>query len=174
MNIPAGINVSLPKDPGGGPMQEYASGSFSADRDAANAALSQMRNALVANGFRLTQMDEDGFAAEGPGLLSSYENMIRGFSRIHVSISGRRLTLSGELGSVDRLAKFITWFPILLGGGLAIFFLLLLDQVSYVPLIAVAPWIVLGPLMGRHFRNRSIREARALLDSALLIAKARS
>ena len=142
-------------------------------RGRADEAFGLAEAALTALGFRLA--DKSAAAREwvGPGMNSSRESALLGATRIHASHGGGELAVEAELGGVARLARFVTWFPILLpltlGLVLAGVFAALHGPGPWLLAVAapvaanVALWLVLGPLMARRFRARTDRALDALL-----------
>ena len=82
--------------------------------------------------------------------------------------------------TVRRIARFVTWMPILTGavvvGALAIVFSLTQSPVPpwLLPVIAgtvVVPNLVIGPVVGRSARTRTLRALDLLVDNATLLAR---
>ncbi len=131
--------------------------------------------ALTALGFRVVQKGATTLALEGPGMTSTRQSPLTGASVIEIVAEGRRLGLQAELGGVRRMARFVLIFPIalglLLGVLLLVVFSLTLRPGAGLPVVslavagAVAPWLVLGPLMARWIRSRTTRALDALLDN---------
>jgi hypothetical protein len=140
--------------------------------------------ALTALGFRIVARDESTFDAAGPGLGSSRQSALLGASRIQVTRRSTELALEAELGGVQRLARFVTLFPL----GLCLFlcvlffvvFSLVLDNFRWViPVVALTGgnallWLFLGPLMSRQFRARTCQGIDALLNNMAVAGKGAS
>ena len=81
-----------------------------------------------------------------------------------------------------RPGGFRTWFPLLLSGGIGVFFLILFGGIlpavtaegspevglfaAGISLLAGAPWLGLGPLMARRIRGRTETALDTLLSNA--------
>ena len=134
---------------------------------------------LVHCGFEITERERDSAKLVGPGMNSTRQNALLGASRISLFVDNdQTLHLDARLGGVEKMQKFLTMFPFLLGLGLAAFFAigggLLFGQqfgigfgVPWAPnwrwlivatggaLLPVAPWLFLSPLMTRAIRRRT-------------------
>lgn len=142
-------------------------------RGRAEEAFGLAEAALTALGFRLTDRSADVREWVGPGMNSSRESALLGASRIHVAHGGGELAVEADLGGVARLARFVTWFPVLLplvlGLVLAGVFAAVLGPGPWLAMVAVpvglnvALWLVLGPWMARRFKARTDRALDALL-----------
>ena len=143
-------------------------------RDAAD-ALDRAEAALSAAGFRIADRPRDGLVAEGPGLRSTNQNPLLGATRIELTAGGRTLRAAAEMGGVDWMRRFVTWFPQALGLGIGLIGVAALWpagnwRATRAVVIASAattlPWIVIGPLVGRWIRGRSEAAVDALLHNA--------
>ena len=136
------------------------------------AAIRVVRDALMANAFTITSLSPTAFEATGPGLSSSNQNALLGVSKATFRAEQGLLHVEAELGGAARLGLFVMVFPFVLGGILII----TLSAVNrpkalLAPLLAVAPWVVIGPLMARMFRRRTEKAINALLLSAASISE---
>ena len=136
-------------------------------------------SALTALGFRITERTASSVALVGPGMNSSRESGLTGASRIRISVGRGELTLEADLGGVARLGRFVTLFPL----GLCLFLAVVLSAVfsvlfgpgSWMVAVAVTlggiaiVWLVLGPLMARSFRARTVRALDALLANMVKV-----
>jgi hypothetical protein len=143
---------------------------------------------LTNNGFAITHCDSARATLTGPGLNSSRQNPILGASKIDLRAIDHRLHVDAELGGVDTMRRFLYWFPLLLGLGLGLLFVVgggLFGRqfgVDFgVPwaqgwqwvlfalgcsMLPVAPWLFLSPLMARWIRNRTERALETLANNA--------
>lgn len=130
---------------------------------------------LAAIGFRITNRTPDAMHFEGPGMHSSRQNPLLGATRIHLRCSGRELELDADLGGVQRLARFVVWFPVLLPLALGVlFFAVFSAQFGPGPWMwgvglatggNAALWFVLGPWMAHRLRIRTLQALEILLDN---------
>jgi hypothetical protein len=136
---------------------------------------------LTALGFRIVARDDSSLDATGPGLNSSRQNALLGASRIQVMRRSAELALEAELGGVQRLARFVTLFPVGLSLFLCVLFFvlfsLLFDHFLWVlPVVAMTGanallWLILGPLLARHFRGRTCQGIDVLLNNMAVAGK---
>jgi hypothetical protein len=136
------------------------------------AAIKIVRDALVANAFTIVSASPTAFEATGPGLISSNQNSLMGISKASVRAEQGVLQVQAELGGAARLGLFVMVFPFVLGGVL-ILTLHLANRPNglLAPVLAVSPWVVLGPLMARLFRRRTEKAINALVLSAASISE---
>ncbi len=132
-------------------------------------------DALIANGFAIADANSTGVTATGPGLISSNQNAILGASRASFRTEGGVLHVQAELGGAAWLGRFAMFFPIGLGVLLVIIFGAMWwpqkPTAVVIPLIAVSPWLVIGPLMARSIRRKTERAIDALLQSAASMSR---
>lgn len=149
---------------------------------------------LTNNGFAITQRGVSSVSLSGPGMNSTRQNPIVGVSKITLTQRGGNITAEAELGGVDRMQRFLMWFPMLLGLGLAALFgigggLLFGQQfgagfgVPWAPgwqwllvatgiaMLPVSPWLVLSPLMSRMIRKRTQHAVETLVRNAAFISR---
>jgi hypothetical protein len=138
---------------------------FSVDGDGI-AAFRLAESSLLAAGFRLSNSSESRRQFHGPGMNSSRQNALVGASELTLARSGPKLVLEAELGGVRRMQRFILWFPSLLIIGLAgllstVFFFVMPTRAWVLPVLLTCGanlglWLVLGPIMSRTMRNKTI------------------
>jgi len=134
-------------------------------------ALKVVRDALVANAFTILSATPTEFTAAGPGLTSSRQNSLLGASKVSLRVENSVLHLQAELGGAARLGLFATLFPLALGVFLAVVLGLARKPNGLIaPLLAVGPWLVVGPLMAVLFRKRTEKALNALLQSTAAIS----
>src|SRR5688500_4455846 len=92
-------------------MRYAASLPFAADP---SRALSLADSALTSVAFRITHRTPTSAEYLGPGMTGSRQSPLLGASRSLISISSGQLSLEADLGGVQRLARFVTIFPIAL------------------------------------------------------------
>jgi hypothetical protein len=143
---------------------------------------------LTSNGFAITERNATSASLTGPGLYATRQNPILGATKIAICVDSQTLKLHAELGGVDRMRWFLTWFPLLLGLGLGLVFGAIGIAVGQrsgigfgVPgaqgwrwmliaiasgLVPLAPWLILSPLMIRMIRNRTHRALETLVANS--------
>jgi hypothetical protein len=137
-------------------------------------AIRVVRDALVANSFTIVSANPTAFTATGPGMSSSNQNPLLGISKVSFRAEGGLIHVQADLGGASRLGLFAMVFPPALGVLLAAIFYLTQNQnpnAVVAPLGAVAPWLVLGPLMARWIRRRTEKAIHALLQSTASISE---
>ena len=144
---------------------------------------------LTNNGFAIVDRSEDSVTLHGPGLNSTRQNPLLGATRIKLALNGKTLDADAELGGVQRMQRFLSRLPFLLGLGLGLFFgvgggilfgqlfgvgfgvpwaqgsqwLLFAICVSMLP---VAPWLFISPLMSRSIQKRTEDAITTLVRNA--------
>lgn len=152
---------------------------------AVSLALTSAISVLANNGFKILSREPEMSVLEGPGMNSTKQNALVGASKITLRAAGDCLRVEAELGSADRMRRFLMTFPFFLGMGLGLLFgissgvvlgqafgigfgvpwapgwqwLLFAMGISFLP---VAPWLVLSPLIARSIAKRT-RNALDLL-----------
>ena len=144
---------------------------------------------LTNNGFAITHRDADSAELIGPGMNSTRQNPILGASKITLTTHDHSIKAEAELGGVDTMRRFLTWFPLLLGLGLGLFFcfgggLLFGQQFGIgfgVPwakgwrwilvsiggaMLPVSPWLVLSPLISGMIKKRTQNAVEILLHNS--------
>ncbi len=133
--------------------------------------LNTIRDQLIQRSFRIERQFENGLALHGPGMHSSRQDAVLGMTQVEVHVTSTEVSLQAELGGVRFLKWSVTLFPPGLGLGLFVLFLFVLPNrgAAFAPLLATAPWLVLGPLMASMFKKRTIRAIDTMLDNAIII-----
>jgi len=123
---------------------------------------------LASNGFRLEKRDDRTLAAVGRGMQSTKQNPLTGAGRVTLTRVGSELRLEADLGGVRRLVRFLVALPV----GLAVAFLVgwalsggARGPLPWQPALALAPWLVISPLMVFWIRRRTIAALDDLLAS---------
>lgn len=149
----------------------------------ARTALGFAATVLAGIGFKIVTRDETRLEAEGPGMNNTRESPLTGASRIRLAIRSGQLELEAELGGVQKMVRFVKFFPLALGFGLSVFFVVLFGfilpnvapnapanppspwLVGGIPLMAVAPWLFIAPVMSGFITRRTIRALDTLLTN---------
>lgn len=124
-------------------------------------AITLAKNIFAANGFKISQIDQTEFSVTGPGMSSTKQNPIRGLSRGKLKFTGETLAFTGELGGVEFMKKFLIIFPLALGIGMTLLFAGIggitkqNDLSGFIPLLTVAPWIFISPIMIKVIQKRT-------------------
>lgn len=143
---------------------------------------------LMANGFELVAQDGTSMEFTGRGMNSTKQNPLLGATRIAIEADHGELHLDAELGGVERMRRFLTYFPQAMSVGFVLFFGVLMGFVFgqqngmgfgvpfapgwkwflfVVPLATagLAPWPVVAPLMTKQIRKRTTQALDALLNN---------
>jgi hypothetical protein len=163
-----------------------AKGSQSSERTLSNAI-----NALTYHGFRIESRTDREAELTGPGLNSTRQNPLLGASRVRLQVKNGSLQVNAELGGVQTMRRFLTWFPLILGMALGSVFSVvggvLLGQQNGlafgVPwaagwkwlfvgfgaaLLPVSPWLFISPIMIRWITNRTKSALDTMAHNATL------
>lgn len=142
---------------------------------------------LTHHGFRLERRTENEAELTGPGMTSTKQDPLLGASRVRLQTRDGRLKVNAELGGVQTMRRFLTWFPLILGATLGLTFsvvggLVLGQQDGPAPalpwrwllfgfgtaLLPVSPWLILSPLMIRWITRRTKNAIETLAHNATL------
>jgi hypothetical protein len=139
--------------------------------------------ALTPIGFRVIRKEASSLELAGPGMTSTKQSALLGASRLHLAVRGSELSVDAELGGVQRMSRFILYFP----PGLCLFLFIVvvatfalvspqaLGRSAAIAAVATGAnaviWVLLAPLLVRHVRRRSCRAVETL---ALNVAAAGS
>lgn len=147
---------------------------------------------LTSNGFAIDQQSKNNASLLGPGMNNTRQNPLLGASRVEVGIVGKQLQIQAELGALDRMKRFVTWFPLLLPLFLACVFVVLgftMGQpfagafgannggftwvliVIGICLLPGLPWLVLSPMMSRWMEKRTKQALDTLVNNAVKALK---
>lgn len=133
-------------------------------------------NVLVANGFRLERRDAQTLVAIGRGMASPKRNPLTGAGRVVLTRSGRDLRLEADLAGVRGMIRLLIALPLGLFSAFGLAWLLSGASRSSLPpqaALAVAPWLVVSPLMAWHMRRHTVRALEDLLASLAVSTGAR-
>jgi hypothetical protein len=126
-----------------------------------DSAINMAKNIFATNGFKMNQIDQTKLSVTGPGMNSTKQNPIRGLSRGELNFTGETLEFKGELGGIAFVKKFLKFFPLALGTGMTVFFVGLLYFTrqnilfGFIPLLAVAPWLFISPVISRRIQKKT-------------------
>ena len=132
-------------------------------RGRAEAAFDLARTTLVSQGFQIESESHDEMKAVGPGMHSNHQPPIVGASRLQVRAAGSTITARATLGGVATMRAFVLLFPPGLVLSLFVIFKLAGMDVSWLMLLAAAPWVLIGPLMAGSIERRTTRAVEALV-----------
>ncbi|MBN2327054.1 MAG: hypothetical protein JXR73_07855 [Candidatus Omnitrophica bacterium] len=125
-------------------------------------------NIFVQNNFLMKKLGSGEVELTGPGMNSTHQNPLTGVSRARLKLLRQKIQCEAEFGGVKTMQWFIILFPP--GLGLFLFVLFALIQQNLRPalpaLLAVSPWVILGPMMSRWIKRRTEKALDILLDNA--------
>jgi len=130
-------------------------------------ALELARTILASNGFKVRLEGAGSLTATGPGMTSTRRNPLCGISSLRLSVFGGEARAEAELGGVRWMKRFLYGFPPLLGLLLiAVFFLAGLPPFTVLVVAgALAPWVVLSPLLVKVLERNTRKALDALLSN---------
>jgi hypothetical protein len=142
-------------------------------------ALDVARTIFMAHGFEIVASNDHELRVTGPGITNTKENPLRGVSEASMIVSARAIEIQARLGGT-RLLKRLLW---ILPLGLALLFLIAFGVTAWIvpdfrrawifliPALALAPWLILSPLMIRKIENRTIQAVDTLLNNMVIVGK---
>ncbi len=143
------------------------------------AALRLAESALTGVGFQITRRTARSVEMAGPGMNNNRQSPLVGASQIHLECKPGELTLEANLGGVKRMTRFVTLFPIglvlCLGVVLSVVFGFLFGPGTWITAVAgagganAAVWLLLGPLIARGIRGRTIKALDSLLANMVAV-----
>ena len=132
---------------------------------------------LTSNGFWIVAKNSSSVDLVGPGMSSSRQSPLLGASRIQLAGDRSELSAHVELGGVQRMSRFILFFP----AGLSLFLFLVIVGIfavvqpqslglaaaitGAVTVANVFIWLLLGPPLTRYIQARSCRAIDALINN---------
>ena len=134
-------------------------------RGPAGAALDVGRVALMSLGFEIKRFSDDELRAVGPGLRSTQQPALLGVSELRIRVGSSRIEAKATLGGAARLKRFVYLFPPLLMLVLFLVNVLAGNGASWLYAALVAPWVVLGPLIGWSIERRTSGAVDSLVRS---------
>lgn len=130
------------------------------DRDA---ALTVARGALTALGFAIESESDSELRAEGPGMTHNKQPALLGVTTLRLRVSGSVVSARAALGGVGNMKLFLYLFPPGLGLMLFVGFAVSGMGMAWIALLAVAPWLVLSPLLATMLERRTRRAVDTLV-----------
>ena len=144
-------------------------------------ALEVARLTFLPQGFQIVASTDYELRVTGPGLNSTRENPLRGITEASIIIrpSASAIEMKATLGGVEKMKKFLTFFPL----GMAIFFLIVFGVLTLtvpalrnplfflLPVLPLAPWLFLSPWMSRMIAKRTVQAIDTLLNNMVMLGK---
>lgn len=144
-------------------------------------ALEVARATFLPQGFQIVASTDYELRVTGPGLNSTKENPLKGITEASIIIrpSASAIEMKATLGGVEKMKKFLIFFPL----GLALFFLIVFGALTLtlptlrnpifllIPLLALSPWLFLSPWMSRMIGTRTVRAIDTLLNNMAILGK---
>jgi len=136
---------------------------------------------LTPLGFQTVERKESSLEVVGSGMRIPRQNPLAGASRIQLSHDDDELTVTAELGGVERVTRFLAVFPQVVLQILALVFIVVFGLVLRMegwalPAAIVVGgnailWLILAPLIGRAFRKRTCEGLDALVQNMATIGQ---
>ena len=144
-------------------------------------ALEVARATLLPHGFQIVASTDNELRVTGPGINSTRENPLKGITEASIVIrpSAPAIEMTAKLGGVEKMKKFLTFFPL----GMAIFFLIVfvvlalslpalrLPVFFLIPLLTLSPWLFLTPWISRVIGGRTVQAIDTLLNNMVVLGK---
>ena len=112
-------------------------------------ALNIARIALLSLGFEVLSESDDQLEASGPGMHSNQQPDLLGATHIQFRLTRSEIYVDAILGGVDRMKKFVYFFPPGLVVSILLFGSLFGNKIEFYFLLFVIPWIFIAPLIGK-------------------------
>ena len=116
-------------------------------------ALDVARIALLSLGFELLKDADEELEASGPGMHSNQQPDLLGATHIHFKVNESDINVNATLGGVDKMKKFILYFPPGLLASLWLMGFVLGDPMPAAVLLLVIPWIFIANFIGKTFEK---------------------
>ena len=139
-------------------------------RGDAAAAFDVARTALLAQGFEILTDEDAELSAEGPGMRGTQQSPLAGVSKLQLHVASSTLSATATLGGAARMKMFLYLFPPALALFLMISFALAGMGVVWISAVAVAPWVVISPLMASAIERRTTKAVDGLVRSMARVA----
>jgi hypothetical protein len=142
-------------------------------------ALDVARAAFVGQGFQIVASSDYELRVTGPGINSTKENPLKGVSEASIIIRSSTIEIKAILGGAQKMKTFLRVFPL----GLALFFLIVFGTLAWIlpdfrrgwifliPVLALSPWLFLGPLIARMIEKRTKQAVDTLLSNMMMIGR---
>lgn len=145
----------------------------------ASKALEVARSTFLPQGFQLVASTDYELRVTGPGINSTRENPLKGITEASIVIrpSASAIEMKATLGGVERMKKFLTFFPL----GMALLFMIVFGVLALtvpdfrrpwiflIPLAALSPWLFLAPMMSRMIGRRTVQAIDTLLSNMVML-----
>ena len=142
-------------------------------------ALEVARSTFLPQGFQIVASTDYELRVTGPGINSTRENPLKGITEASIVIrpSASAIEMKATLGGVEKMKKFLTFFPL----GMALLFLIIFGAVALsvpavrnpvfflTPLLALSPWFFLSPWMSRMIGRRTVQAIDTLLNNMVVL-----
>jgi hypothetical protein len=145
----------------------------------ASKALEVARSTFLPQGFQIVASTDYELRVTGPGINSTKENPLKGITEASIVVrpSASAIEMKATLGGVEKMKKFLTFFPL----GMALLFLIIFGAVALsvpamrnpvfflTPLLALSPWFFLSPWMSRMIARRTVQAIDTLLSNMVVL-----
>lgn len=145
----------------------------------ASRALDVARSTFIGQGFQITASSDNELRVTGPGINSTRENPLKGVSEASIIVRNAAIEIKATLGGAQKLKTFVRIFPL----AMEIFFLLIFGVLALVlprfrqwwifliPLLALSPWLFLGPVIARSIERKSTQAVDTLLSNMMMMGR---
>jgi hypothetical protein len=142
-------------------------------------ALDVARSTFVGQGFQIITNSDYELRVTGPGITSSRENPLKGVSEASIIVRPSAIEIKAILGGVQRMKMFLRLFPL----GMALLFLIVFGVLAWmlpgfrhawiflIPVLALSPWIFLGPLIVRSIGKKTAQAVDMLLSNMMMMGR---
>lgn len=146
----------------------------------AGKALSVAQSAFISQGFEIVGRGDSELRVTGPGMNSTRQNPLRGVTEASIVVRSTAIEIRAVLGGVQKLKTFLRVFPL----AMAIFFMVVFGVIAWqvpvfrhfwiflFPLLALSPWLVIAPVMGRAIERRTRQAVDTLLSNMVMLGSA--
>jgi hypothetical protein len=145
----------------------------------ASKALEVAKSTFLPQGFHFVTSTDYELRVVGPGINSTRENPLKGITEASIIIrpSASAIEMKATLGGVEKMKKFLIFFPL----GMAILFLVVFGVLALqlpdmrrpifflIPLLVFSPWLFLAPLMTRMIGRRTVEAIDTLLNNMAML-----
>jgi hypothetical protein len=142
-------------------------------------ALDVARSTFVGQGFQIITSTDNELRVSGPGINSTRENPLRGVSDASIIVRASAIEVKANLGGVQKMKTFLRFFPL----GMALLFLIVFGVLAVVmpqfrqwwifliPVLALSPWLFLGPVIGRSIEKKTTQAVDTLLSNMMMMGR---
>jgi hypothetical protein len=140
-------------------------------------ALQVAKSILLPLGFQLSPGNGDELRATGPGINSTRENPLKGISTASIIVRASAIEIKATLGGVEKMKKFLIFFPL----GMAILLMIVFGVLALnlpalrrpifflIPLLALSPWLFLAPLISRMIGRKTVQAIDTMLNNMVML-----